>query len=175
MIGRHWRVGPSDLPFEPAMRWSVEDGIRFGIDLSALIADNRSADDLIEMLTARIEDTLSIYGVGFDPLTVLRAMNRTFRLINSKRGRRLTARLGMSRDDLLSLLLGVWVSEFVNRSDEASNSAECPPNRRDTPLASVAPHCSSAHTYEHPKKQRRERAAYQTRKVSHEAEKLRTK
>ena len=53
--------------FESAMRWSVEDGIRFGIDLSALIADNRDADDLIDMLTGRIEDTSLEYSPCFAP------------------------------------------------------------------------------------------------------------
>jgi hypothetical protein len=71
--------------------------------------------------------TLSLYGVGFDPLTVPHAMNRTFRLIHSKRGRRITARLGLSRDDLLSLLLGVWIGEVINRSDEASNATASKP------------------------------------------------
>jgi hypothetical protein len=69
------------------MRWSATDGIRFGIDLSALIADNRHADDLLEMLTERVEDTLSIYGVPCDALAVPLAMNRMFRFLHSKRGR----------------------------------------------------------------------------------------
>ena len=79
------------------MRWSATDGIRFGIDLSALIADNRHADDLLEMLTERVEDTLSIYGVPCDALAVPLAMNRMFPFLHSKRGRRWAAQLGLSR------------------------------------------------------------------------------
>ena len=99
------------------MFWTVDDELRFGLDVADFIDTIRDADDAPQQLIALIEEQLLIAGVPLPDHVVPLALTDILRRLNTKRVKRITERLPQSRGLLVATLLASKVRSLINEED----------------------------------------------------------
>ncbi|SRR5260370_4977677 len=99
------------------MHWTVDDELRFGLDVADFIDTIRDAEDAPERVIALIEDQLLIAGVPCLDHTIPLALTDILGRLNTKRVRRITERLPRCRGILLAMLLAWKVRALIIAED----------------------------------------------------------
>src|SRR5258708_24329062 len=99
------------------MHWTVDDELRFGLDVADFIDTIRDAEDAPQQLIALIEDQMLIAGMTLPDHVVPLALTDILRRLNTKRVRRITERLPRCRGILLSMLLAWKVRALIIAED----------------------------------------------------------